>query len=392
MKKTILGMLIIINASLALAKTPKNGILYTHKDSLFSVNFRFRVQSRAWYNTVSNNDFSASSIEARVRRLRLRLEGFAVTPKLTYKIQLSFSRGDMDWNVRDNGINNNSPNVVRDAVVYYQFTKFFNIGFGQTKLPGNRERVFSSGSLQFIDRSNANATFNIDRDFGIFPTYQNHLGNFVYILKGAVSSGEGRNSNSSDAGLAYTSRVELLPFGLFTNGGDYFGGDLEREETPKLSLAVGYSHHENSVRQASTLGLDLYQPRNMNYWFLDYIFKYKGFCSMGEYMSRNTSNPITVDPKGATRRIYEGEGANVSVSYCFKNNYEIAARYTYITPTAVLKKLDHRIENYTIGINKYLNHHTTKIQLNAGYQNAMGISGAADKENLFVAFQIELGI
>ena len=113
---------------------------------------------------------------------------------------------------------------------------------------------------------------------------------------------------------------------------------------------------------------------------------------MGEYMSRNTSNPITIDSKGATRRIYEGEGANVSLSYCFKNNYEVAGRYTYITPTAVLKKFDHRIENYTIGVNKYLNHHTTKLQFNAGYQNTFGTTGNTNKENLFFAFQIELGI
>lgn len=392
MKKITTLLVLILTTQVLMAKAPKNGILYTQKDSLFNITFRFRVQTRALYNTISTSDLSASSIEARVRRMRIRMEGFAVNPKLTYKIQLSFSRGDMDWNVRDNGINNNSPNIVRDAVIYYQFHKTFNVGFGQTKLPGNRERVISSGSQQFVDRSNANSTFNIDRDFGIFPTYQNHVGNVVYLLKGAVSSGEGRNSNSSDGGLAYTSRAEILPFGAFTNGGDYFEGDLEREEKPKLSLAGGYSHHENSIRQGSTLGLDLYESRNMNYWFFDYIFKYKGFCTMGEYMNRNTSNPITIDSKGATRRIYEGEGANMSLSYCFKNHYEVAARYTYVTPTAVLKKYDHRVENYTIGVNKYLNHHTTKLQFNAGYTNTFGTTGNPNKENLFFAFQVELGI
>jgi hypothetical protein len=41
-------------------------------------------------------------------------------------------------------------------------------GFGQTKLPGNNQRVVSSGSLEFTDRTINNSRFNIDRDFGLF--------------------------------------------------------------------------------------------------------------------------------------------------------------------------------------------------------------------------------
>ena len=54
-----------------------------------------------------------------------------------------------------------------DAVVKYAFSKNQQIWFGQTKLPGNRERVISSMALQFVDRSNVNSKFNIDRDFGV---------------------------------------------------------------------------------------------------------------------------------------------------------------------------------------------------------------------------------
>jgi phosphate-selective porin OprO and OprP len=144
----------------------KRGIEVVAPDSLFSLNFRFRVQSRALYFTESFDDFSMAETEARIRRLRLRLEGFMYSPKLTYLVQLSFARGDMDWNVRDNSAVNNSPNVVRDAVAFYRPDRHWTFIFGQTKLPGNRQRVVSSGDLQFLDRSIVNSTFNIDRDFG----------------------------------------------------------------------------------------------------------------------------------------------------------------------------------------------------------------------------------
>ena len=35
----------------------------------------------------------------------------------------------------------------------WNFYKNFELWFGQAKLPGNRERVVSSGNLQLVDRS-----------------------------------------------------------------------------------------------------------------------------------------------------------------------------------------------------------------------------------------------
>jgi hypothetical protein len=49
---------------------------------------------------------------------------------------------------------------------FYKY-KNWTIGFGQTKLPGNNQRVVSSGS-EFTDRTINNSRFNIDRDFGLF--------------------------------------------------------------------------------------------------------------------------------------------------------------------------------------------------------------------------------
>jgi len=64
-------------------------------------------------------------------------------------------------------------NIIRDAVMFYRPNKYWSIAFGQTKLPGNRQRVNSSGALQLTDRTINNARFNIDRDFGI-QTYYLH--------------------------------------------------------------------------------------------------------------------------------------------------------------------------------------------------------------------------
>jgi hypothetical protein len=67
-----------------------------------------------------------------------------------------------------------------------------------------------------------------------------------YHLKGVVSSREGRIVNSTDNGLAYTGRVELLPLGEFTGGGDYSEGDLELKQ--QISIAAGYSMNKKTNR------------------------------------------------------------------------------------------------------------------------------------------------
>ncbi|RRN76279.1 porin, partial [Pseudoxanthomonas sp. SGD-10] len=132
------------------------GIQYTSPDSTFYTNFRFRMQNRLKYTSLSGDELGDGSFEARIRRMRLRMDGYIYNPKLTYSIQLAFTRGDQDFD--DTGI----ANIVRDAVVFYNFTKNFYVAFGTNKLPGNRQRVNSSGQLQFADRSLVNSTFNID--------------------------------------------------------------------------------------------------------------------------------------------------------------------------------------------------------------------------------------
>jgi hypothetical protein len=300
----------------------------------------------------------------------------------------------MDWDDRDNSIYNTSPNIVRDAIVFYKPNKNLNLIFGQTKLPGNRQRVVSSGEQQFADRSIVNATFTPDRDFGTQIHYSNSLGKFAYVLKGAISTGEGRNSSSSDAGLAYTSRIELMPFGKFTNKGDYFEGDLEREEKPKLSLAAGYHYNEKAVRTGGTLGKDLYSGRDLGTFIADMLFKYRGVALSSEFISRETSDPITISKdKKSTRYVYVGNGFMSQLSYCFKNKLEIATRYAIITPEKAIQALDLQKEEIGMGVSKYLNKHRIKVQGNVFYLRDKDLINSAYKsEKWYAVFQVELGI
>ncbi len=361
------------------------GLGFFAPDSTFGLNLRFRMQNRIGMTTVSSTDLSPESFEANVRRLRLRFDGFLGT-KFTYYLQLSFSRGDQDWDVSQ------FPGVLRDAMIFYTFNERFYIGFGQGKLPGNRQRVVSSGQQQFVDRSLVNALFNIDRDFGLMFYHMHNLGIFDYNLKGAISSGEGRNIMNTDDGLAYTARIELLPLGRFENDGDFSEGDLEGESSPKISIGATYSINHKAKRHAGQRGYVLPEQVDIRSVFFDFVFKYSGWAVQGEYASREVPLQPWLSPTEANQLyIFTGKGLNSQLSYVFPGYVELAARHTWVIPHEEINAWEPVTHIYTIGATKYYYKHRNKIQLNLSY-NDRNTSFSSEANNWLLTFQIELGI
>lgn len=362
------------------------GVGLVSPDSIFSLNIRFRIQNRAVFNI---NDGEQNTFQGKVRRLRLRFDGFVYNPKITYVIQLSFTPDDMDWE------RTQFPNILRDAMIFYKVNKHLTIGAGQTKLPGNRQRVNSSGDLQFVDRSIVNATFNVDRDFGLQAKYSNRLVNdFHYVLLGAISTGKGRNFYQEDSELSYTGRVELLPFGLFEAFGDYFEGDLMREESPKVSIGMTVNYNYNTLRTGGQIGQLLYRPTDMATYMSDWLLKYRGFAFASEFLYRTADNPITYNEQNDIRYVYKGLGQNYQASYIFPNNIELAGRYTRLDPSDKISQFEPTREHFTAGMTKYIRGHRLKLQSDLTYEVLHGQSEAwtPDRNNFILRFQVELGI
>lgn len=363
------------------------GLGLTSADSLFQFNIRFRMQNRA---TASFSDEEESEFSAQVRRLRLRFDGFVGDPKFSYVIQLSFAAGDVG--VIQEGQN---INVIRDAIVFYRPNSNWNIGFGQTKLPGNRQRINSFGALQFTDRTINNTRFNIDRDFGLQVYYlNNNPDRFGYEIKTAISTGEGRNwTQTSDNKMAYTGRVELYPLGNFTKGGAYFEGDLMREPTPKLMLSGTYHFNHGALRAHGQQGNLLFEPRDLTSILLDAIFKYNGCAFQTAFLQRDTDNAITINPDDNTeqRFVLAGSGFDAQLSYLFLNNLEVAGRYSYSTPKNQIQNFLLESEQLSLGVTKYIWEHALKLQGEVTYE--YGTIGLNPVQNSwYFRFQVEIGI
>lgn len=361
------------------------GLGLTSPDSVFQLNIRFRIQNRFGYFKNGNED---AAFDGQVRRLRLRFDGFVGNPNFLYVIQLSFAPGDVGEIEEGENLN-----IIRDAVVYYKYNNKLNLGFGQTKLPGNRQRVNSSGALQFTDRTINNARFNIDRDFGFFINYSNETKNtFSYNVKSAITTGDGRNyTQKPDNGLAYTAKLELLPFGKFSRDGAYFEGDLVRESSPKLMISGVYHYNHKAKRQAGVLGDALFESRNLNSILLDGVFKYKGIALMASYMARTTQNPVTTSNDLETSVVYTGQGFDFQSSYVFGQDWEVLGRFSKVNPNSNVVSYFPNQEQLSVGLVKYIWEHAFKLQLEATQDKLMYNDGR-QLSNYLVRFQIEMGI
>lgn len=363
------------------------GLGLTSPDSLFQFNIRFRMQNRLTYLADEDED---PAYEAMIRRLRLRFDGYVGDPKIVYAIQLSFSPGDVG-ELEDGG----NLNVIRDAIVFYRPNKHWNIGFGQTKLPGNRQRVNSSGALQLTDRSINNARFNIDRDFGLQVYYLNeNQDKLSYNLKTAISTGEGRNwTQAPDNGLAFTGKLELFPLGTFRNDGTLYEGDIKREAQPKLLLSGVYHYNQKARRTLGTMGDDLFESRDLKSMFIDAMFKYDGWAFQTAYMNRNAKNPITVNPEDISEQafVFTGDGFDAQLSYIFPSNYELIGRFSTQKPHQDIEDLTPKSKQYSLGVTKYIWEHALKIQAEVTNTHFDYFDNTSAK-NWYVRFQVEIGI
>lgn len=358
------------------------------KDSSFTMKIATRMQFLSTSQWDIDGGLTNRSSSNMVRRARLKFDGFAYTPKLKYKLELGLSNRDISGASQ---FTHNAPRYILDAVIKWNFHENFVLWVGQTKLPGNRERVISSGNLQQVDRSLLNSRFNIDRDMGIQLRHHFNLTDkFIVKEMFAISQGEGRNVTTGNlGGYQYTSRVEVLPFGNFTSKGDYSGSDLKFEKKPKFALGFTYDYNNNAVKNRSNMGSYMttdvgFHETDITTIFVDAMYKHRGFSVMAEYAKRTADDPYARNSDntltGAVVQV--GNALNLQTGYMLSKTFELSGRFTNVNfDDIVVGKGDEN--QYTLGLSKYIVGHKLKVQSDFSY---------LEKKNLTDRFMFRLQV
>jgi hypothetical protein len=354
----------------------------------------------------------------RMRRLRLRLSGKSKNERFGYRFQVDLAGADEG----ENDINN----FLLDAYISYALTDRIDVVFGQrATYTDNRELFMNSNSLQLPERSRLTSAFASIREFGLFVKGSFRTGRGSYMKPYFVlTNGDGANVFNRDrGGLKIGGRLDYLPFGLFTNFGQFRQADVVRERAPKLVVGVHFSHNNGmSSRRGRDSGRIIYLNAeneeslpNYTKYGADFLFKYNGFSVLGEYTKSEASVPEDItqrvrnDGSVATTflvdgvqdvdayvrgRMMLGEAYNIQMGYLFKNGLSVDGRYTHLQAddNSFLNNATfyNRPNYYTIGISKYLTRsYGAKIQAsytyidgNLGINNNEGDPIPGD-ENLF---------
>lgn len=324
-----------------------DGITVTARDGVSALTLRVTAQLLSTVSVPPDDEDGDTELDATVRRARLRLRSTLRDPRLDVFLQLGFAGSDRTA----------ASGSVLDARVAWQQTEHLRFIAGLTSVPGNRQRLVSSSTLQFAERSVVTSTFSLDRDYLVMATWERE-GRIPWSWSGSVSAGEGRGEPGPDLGLAYTTRFELQPLGAFSDGNASVEGDLAREPAPRLLLGIAASRNVDAWRSRGQQGDVLLAPRDLTTYFADATLKYRGWALYTEGAYREAGPTSLAVAPGEDPR---GRGALVQLSYLTRGGWEPAVR---------LARVDMRDgsdgSQASLNVTRYLDAHRVKYHLEAG--------------------------
>lgn len=376
----LLGMLYAMHLrAQELDSIPKNEVDYALGKGLTfdfeNQKYRFRiggfVQALYAYDKTTTQPATSRFF---VNRAYLSLAGRAVKEKVGFLLQTDFRLN----------------NPLLDAWVGYYPTSNLTIAFGQKRSPlNNREMLLNEDHFQLTDRSLLSSTFaGTGREFGLFVEGRYRVGAVGIAPQLALTSGDGRNSFGADSrdadkgGLKYGIRMDVYPWGYFSQNNDLFLADLMHEQTFKLVIGAAASNNSGaSHRTGEGHGEFAFynserreQLPDYRKIYIDLVSKYRGFSFVAEYVNTSAAglNGLYTDqeaskllqPRQISSYLILGDAYNFQTAYVTKKGYALDLRYTTMKPEfdSVFDGLLQSTKSYTLGLTKYIQGNDLKIQ------------------------------
>jgi phosphate-selective porin OprO and OprP len=312
--------------------------------------FRFRIRGRAQVRTEFERENDDTAVGFQVRRLRLTLNGDMLKKQFGWNVQLAFAPRDIE---------KETPSIVRDAFLIWNIAPEFKLRLGTMKVPFDRQRVTSSSSLQFAERSDVVNELTLDRDNGLvaFGTAAD-----VFTYEAGVFGGDGRNKLNGDTGVMGVARVRYAPLGKFED--DQIEGDII-DGPARISVGAALAYNAQSPRQRSTIG-SIIEDGSIDYAHatLDVLVKCHGFSLLAAGLARAATATTVVDGRARS-----AVGGFVQAGLMVQPGIEFVGRAGHIEPIRISVANDDdltRSEELRMGVNLYALGHEAKISTDVG--------------------------
>ncbi len=350
-----------------------SGLNFNFENNQYQFKISGFIQPSYIYSKIDGED---GENELNAKRTYFNISGKALKEKVSFFIQNDFSLGD----------------PLLDAWVAYHPMETLTITVGQKRTDfNNKEMTFDEDKFQFTERSLlSSALSNSGREFGLFIDAKYKLGTVGLEPSVAVTSGDGRNSFGNDSrdtdkgGLRYGGRVNVYPFGFFSEDNDTFTADLLHEDSFKIAFGAAGSYNDGASNAVGEGHGDFLifdenseeQLPDYKQIYFDVLMKYRGFSFLAEYANAtageleqtfvNEAGTVALQPQQISSFLAIGDAFNVQAGYATKKGYAVDLRYTNISPEfdtfqdSVLRDTD----AITLGLSKYIKNNDLKIQTN----------------------------
>lgn len=353
----------------------KNGFEFRSDNNKFSLAIQNRIQARYAEPFDSDprtlDDLNRNEKSFMIRRARTKLNGHAYEPWLKYYLQY-------DW----------SQPILRDLSLTIDKYKWAQVRIGRGKVSYNNERVTSSGSQQFVNRSIVNDIFTVDRQQGIEVKgnlFADSWHDITYYAGAFTGLGVGERNND-DANIMYSGRLQWNAMGgemMFSQS------DVEFHEQPALNISIAANSNRSkctafetdsrscrNLTDVNAAGLARYRSPSVafgsggaksgqyeiNQMMEEVHFKWKGFSFLHELHAKRIKDTLNNDEEinllGGF--VQAGYFPHQQINFIPKN-IELAGRYA-IVDMDTDRDNDRQTELSAV-INYFLEGHFSKLSL-----------------------------
>ena len=332
------------------------GFKFESADGNFTLKMSNRVQVRFTHEDPEEGDSEGSF---RLRRYKFKLSGM-VWEHWKYKLQASFA-GQGDEEIEIDGTESiilEQDDVLEDAWFQYTKNEWVQPWMGQGKVFFGRQRLTSSGKLQFVDRAGLTDEAEVSRDIGVGLVGVGLEKKFEYNV--GLYNGNGLNLTSNDNDeYAYAARLVWTPFGEY----ELEEGALDYPDEPKLALGGGMYQNTFTNDADEDLDVDVYG--------IEAAFKVNGFSAVAEYFD------IESDLETEDGEIDSGY---VQVGYLFPNKkFELAGRYAFSDPDDSTGSIE-EVRTTGVAFSYYISKHDFKVQADIRDMEVREVDGEDETE------------
>ena len=282
-----------------------------------------------------------------IRRARLIFSGHALDKAFSFKLQNDFASNGGGGDLKDLWIQWNG--------------EMAKVRFGQFKVPFVRQFMVSSAKLFFPDRGTVSEFFDSDRNLGVMAhNTLGETGHFYAALLNGDSAGEGSNSRPVDTKHTAIVAVDY-------SGPDYGSrgveGALGDENGFTAGGAVIYGQGEAEAGDFDQIELNG-----------DVGFRTAGLDLQAEVVY----SKFDLDQGSAADQI----GYYVQGNYICEGSWGVGGRFGYVDPDKAGGIDD--IQEYTLGLNYYIDGHRLKVQNQVTFDVVGPVSGEDNEEFRYV--------